>query len=500
MYTRSLVLMTLTLMALAALLSSCLSGFLPFTEDDQKVKGVWSGTTKTKCVSSVHAWSPNGTRLLWSKTPYQYAIWNPSTGELERVLENAAFRANAAWSDDGTSIAGLASTPNGSTYQNEVAVWNSSTGKVSRTVKLATTQKIRSGVFGTNLGSVATLEGVGVFTTVRLYSLTDGSRLRELAASGAGVIWERIVFSADGSRLLGFGSFSTGTESGAFVRILDVATGTSVRQFPTEDNLEYDFLDPTGSRVYSGNTNGTRLLEVGTGTTKSLEGRLTVAASLRDGSKIVSIDGGSLDVFDWATSTRSSRTTATGLPDTDRINLGEFTQIAIWIASNGTFASIVSNARISDLERKCELQLRSLATGSLVRTLGEKNDMRTVKLDLQAQGASPYTVTGTATIDGATFSVQGSGRVVVPEPGSIFYDLTDRQPGAINYVESTPGAVTLELRDAGGKPTWTLETDGVIPQGTSGGAGGITGTLLAGRLKNLITTSDQFYFSFYNRR
>jgi hypothetical protein len=491
---------SLILLALTAPLSGCLGNYAPFSNEDRQVKGTWAGTAKTKCVSSVHAWSPNGSRLLWSKTPYQYAIWNPNTGALERVLENAAFRASAAWSDDGTRIAGLASIPAGTAHRNEVAFWDSSSGALARTVQLATTGKIRVAVYGANLSRLAALEGVGQSTTVRLYTLTDGALLRELAGASAGVIWERIVFSADGSRLLGFASVFSASASGAFVRVWDVTTGATVRQFPVADGPESDFFDPTGSRIFSGTEGGTRLLDVTSGTTKPLEGNPRVAASLRDGSKIVSIDQNSLNVFDWASATRSSRVTATGLPDTSRTNLGEFVQIANWIASNGTLASIVSNARVSDLERKCELQLRSLVDGSLVRTIGTKNDTRNVSLNLQAQGGSPYTVTGSATIDGATFGVKGSGQTVVPEPGSISFDVTDRQPGAIGYVESNPGAVTLELRDAGGTLTWTLETVGVEPQGASGGAGGITGTLLAGRLKNQVVTSDQFYFSFYNRR
>jgi hypothetical protein len=503
-------LMNLNLIALAALLSSCGGGgFGPFSEEDQKVKGVWSGTTKTKCVSTVLAWSPDGSRVLWNKTPYKYVIWNASTGTAEHVLENSVFRTNAAWSNDGTKIAGFASKPLSAKidakFENEIALWDASTGALLRSVKVAPQEKILTAVFSADLNSVAVINGAvsngaAINGGVQLFSLTDGSLLRNMATTATQVVWLRLAFSADGSRLVGFGFSTQGDTNTSVVRVWNVATGDIVRNFAVGDPgiSEFDFLNANGTTMFSGSETGSKLFDVATGTVQVLEGNPKAAAVLRDGSKVVTINGDFLDVFDSSTGTRASHVAATNLPDVSQFNTGEYTQIANWLASNGFLASVVSNARISDTERKCELQLRSLSDGALVRTIGTANENPEVKLDLQVQGGTQYTVTGSAVINGKTFSVQGSGVVV---PVDVDNSLSGGAPqGIVDFRDSDPVLTMLELRDANGKPTWKLETTVVTAVRPSGGLGGIVGTQLTGKLKNLIAMSDQFYFTFYNKR
>jgi WD40 repeat protein len=504
-HTRSPVLMNLNLVALVALLSSCGGGSLgPFSEEDQKVKGVWSGMTKTKCVSTALAWSPDGSRVLWNKTPYKYVIWNASTGAAEKVLENSVFRANAAWSNDGTKIAGFASKPLGAEigakFENEVAVWDASTGALLRSVKVAPQEKILTAVFSGDLNAVAVINGAAINGGVQLFSLTDGSLLRNMGSTASKVLWLRLAFSADGSRLVGFGFSTQGDTNTGLVRAWNVATGEIVRDFTVGDPAisEFDFLNATGTTMFSGSENGSKLFDVATGTAQTLEGNPKAAAILRDGSKVVTINGDFLDTIDLSTGTRAGHIAATNLPDVSQFNTGEFTQIANWLASNGTLASVVSNARISDTERKCELQLRSLTDGALVRTIGAANENPEVKLDLQAQGGTQYTVTGSATVNGKAFSVQGSGVVA---PVNVDSMLSGGAPqGIVDFRDTDQVLTTLELRDTNGKPTWKLETTVVTAVRPSGGLGGIVGTQLTGKLKNLIATSDQFDFTFYNKR
>jgi WD40 repeat protein len=80
----------------------------------------------------VVAWSPDGTRLAVGDSGGGLQIWNPSSGQVLRVLQPSQAIAEAwipvsslAWFPDGTHIAAV-NVAAGTTY----AVWNATTGKV----------------------------------------------------------------------------------------------------------------------------------------------------------------------------------------------------------------------------------------------------------------------------------------------------------------------------------------------------------------------------------
>ena len=78
----------------------------------------------------VVAWSPDGTRLAVGDSSGGLQVWNPSSGQVLRVLQTSQAEASIpvsslAWSPDGTHIAAV-NVAAGTTY----AVWNATTGKV----------------------------------------------------------------------------------------------------------------------------------------------------------------------------------------------------------------------------------------------------------------------------------------------------------------------------------------------------------------------------------
>jgi WD40 repeat protein len=202
--------------------------------------------------------SPDGASIVTSGTDETARIWNTRDGTLERVLRGH-FGDVSAVATNGRVV--FTASADGT-----ARVWNAGEGRLLRTVHLRATGRIGAvlapdgahyavwdsagvrllgygdaGVLhgATNVSSLAfSPDGRNVVTAsetgASLWDASTGQRLRVLAASRSS--YDRVAFTADGSRVVGAGDETT---------IWSSATGEKLRSFPAK----YGTVSSDGSLV-----------------------------------------------------------------------------------------------------------------------------------------------------------------------------------------------------------------------------------------------------------
>lgn len=174
------------------------------------------------------AWSPDGTKLATSGGG-DYAIWDPSTGDLIRRAANASTYDGADWSPDGKEIA--FATWNGS------VVYNATTG---------------AQIYETHVGngSVYDQRGVAWSHDGTHLATADEAECAAVFDRTSGIVWQRqfTAFSCGGMtrRTPSWSPDDSmvAVPLSAGVAVLDAATGTTLRvlAFPVDNYGPSDYI------------------------------------------------------------------------------------------------------------------------------------------------------------------------------------------------------------------------------------------------------------------
>jgi WD40 repeat protein len=198
-------------------------------------------------------WNPVN-QLVVATQGHTFALWDGASGELRGTLDHAPESLTlAAWSPDGTELAGVGA--------HELTIWSLATGGVRRSWRIPGAS--RSLVWSSDGAVIASL---GEDDHLRAWSPTTGAQLADhwLVDNTQG--WESpdVSWSADGS-LLAMCSHQDGK-----IRIWDVATGTLTRTLEAGRGSIGAAFKPTGSTLASWDRDGAvRLWDVTRGEVKS---------------------------------------------------------------------------------------------------------------------------------------------------------------------------------------------------------------------------------------
>jgi WD40 repeat protein len=177
-----------------------------------------------KCVDAV-AFSPDGQILAGWKGIGEVGrfgtiqLWNPSTGELLRTLEGHSDRvACVAFSPDGQILAS-------GSRDNTIKLWSLTTGKLLRTLEgHLSNYEGSSGSYNSNVNCVAVspdgrvLASGGGDKSIKLWHLSTGDLLQTLEEDSAYIDCATLAFSPDGQILASGGSDSV-------IKLWNLSTG-----------------------------------------------------------------------------------------------------------------------------------------------------------------------------------------------------------------------------------------------------------------------------------